>query len=202
MVVKKFVLLALILVLLLAGLSSWGVYHYYFDEFHPQIVDLSKIILQAMLTGAVTFLGLFFTIFSQEGQNKKQKELDFCPCIIVNDFGGLSTTRDIGSINDTEKIVVCCSDDIIRTIDLSICNCKFNYGLNLSVESNSGEYYLGNIKNENINIKITLKNDDYYLVFKFEDAYGLKYEQKIKYQYDNKMKSIRFISCQPTRRKK
>lgn len=199
---KKFVLLMLLVALLLFGLSVGVFCHYYNDKLNQQIVDISKIVFQSMLTGSVTFCGLFLTISSQEYQNQKQKRLERCPCIIVKDFKGLSAARDITSISDTEKIVLCCTDCIVRTIDLTICNCKSNYCLNCSIESQVGSFAIGNIVDQNEKIKIALKDQDDSLVFKFEDIYGLKYQQEIKYQYDSKTKSICFVSCQPTRRKK
>lgn len=197
---KKYIIILFFGAILIVGVSVGFFCHYYSDVSSQHIVDITKIIFQSMLTGSVTFCGLFLTILSQEHQNKKQNNLEHCPCIIVKDYKGLSAPRDITSINETEKIVICCAERFVRTIDLTICNCKSNYCLNCSIKKEDGNYIIGNIKDQNEKIRVALWDQNHFLVFNFEDVYGLKYQQEIKYQYDKDTKAISFVSCQPKRK--
>ena len=198
---KKFVILAIILDLLIIFIAYNAFQNNYLGDENQRIVDISKLVLQSTVTGVVTFTGLLLTIFSQDNQSKRKEQLKLCACLIIKNSSGASASKDITCIKNNPKVIVCDDKPQIRTVECMVENCKKNYALNLSIESVHGEVKLGTIKDECRNIQLALKKEETgELVFKFEDIYGLKYKQKIVYEYQQHINTFQFISKQPKRR--
>lgn len=198
---KKYVIIVLGVALLLASMFAFLYWEYSPNCKNDVISEVVKIGYQAMLTGTVTFSGLFFTILSQEQQSKKKQRIELCPCIVVTECNVTASDHKVESISATGNVRVCCSDKSVKLAEVTIANCKDNYGINLSLLGNECTYPLGNLAEKEVALKIALSPISNKLVFLFEDVYGLKYRQEIHYQYDGQGR-ISFTAQQPTRRKK
>ncbi len=198
---KKYVLIALTVALLIVGVSLFFFMKSYGSDESKQVVEISKIVFQSMLAGSVTFCGLLLTIASQEHQNRRQKALERCPHFVVINATGVSASRDVSSINASERVTVCCGTKTVRTIDCTLCNCKSNYGLNVFLVGNPAKINLGCFSTEQRKLKLALNDGEGKLFLYFEDVMGFKYQQEIEYVL-NSEKVYQFVSKQPQRRKK
>ena len=198
---KKYVLLAIILDLFIICMSYSAFKNNFSGEESQKIAEISKLVFQATVTGAVTFSGLFLTICSQDNQVTKKERMELCACMVIKDSHGTSASKEISSISNNKNVVICSNEGLVRTVECTIENCKNNYALNLSIKSINGEIKLGTIKDNHINLQLALKEGNKGIfVFKFEDIYGLKYMQEISYEYQQTTNEFQFISHQPKRR--
>lgn len=199
---KRYVAILIIICLLFAVILAVAFVMSFDIPEYQQLTELSKVIMQSILAGTVTFLGLFLTICSQENQVKNNLRESLCPCIIVQKSSGLSAIKDVSSQKVGKGVIICTREEKIRTIDCSLYNCKDNYGLNLSVESIHGKVCLGNIENELIDITIAINGEkNGFITLMFNDVYGEKYTETIKYHYRGIDNSVMFNSSEPKRRK-
>lgn len=168
---------------------------------NEKITEISKLVLQSTVTGIITFAGLFLTIYSQDNSFKKKEQMQLCACLIIKNSCGTSASKDISSIISNPQVIICCEESQLRTVECVFVNCKNNYALNLSLVAINGEVKLGTIKDDDLHLQLALKEEKVgRLIFNFEDIYGLKYRQKIVYEYQQYANEFQFISHQPKRR--
>lgn len=195
---KKFILIV-ICFFICSGLI---ICYYYstnsLETFDQQIVTISKILIQSICTGTVTFLGLFFTIYSQEIQNREKLRVELCPCFIVKLNGMPSAAKEYND-NFSNNMVICCNSRKVREVKCDIINCRNNFGLNVAIYKDNLKKYIGSLNgNEKLSITLILDSDNENSFFiNFEDVYGIRYFQKIDYNFIGNR--YNFISHQPTR---
>lgn len=174
------------------------------DECSEKLVVVAQIILQAILSGVVTFVGLFFTILSQERQANDSFILQQRPCFIIDPPNYASVKSVLSEITTKQSLIICHEDGEVRTSQCVLKNVKDNYGINVFIRSeNSNLNYIGNFsKDYGKNVQLVLKaQEDGEFWVEFEDVYGNKYKQKINYKYLDGQNKYQFFSNQPQRRK-
>lgn len=198
---KKIVFLVIILDLFLINIAYERLKSNYVGDGNELIVETSSMIMQSTITGAVTFIGLYLTCLSQDMQDTRKERMELCPCIVVKDSLSPSVIKDENSISKNQKIIICSNMNKVRTVTCSIMNCKKNYVLNLSIRDKNGNREVGTIINEIFTLELALNAENKgELIFEFQNIYGLKYKQKIIYEYQSGIKNYYFISNQPKRK--
>ena len=198
---KKCVFAVIVFDMLIIWIAYNAFQSNYSDVENQQIMEISKLVFQAAVTGFVTFTGLFLTIYSQDVQLKKKERTEICACLIINYSHGTSASKNISNIVNNKNVIICSEEEMVRTVECVIVNCKNNYALNLSVESTCGEIKLGIIKDTPIKVQFALKEEaEGEITFKFEDIYGMQYKQKVVYEYQQRNNEYQFVSQQPQRR--
>lgn len=200
---KKYVVLGIILEVLIIGASIVCYFCFYNNDTTQPLVNFLQIIIQSTITGLITFGGLFFTIWSQEHQTKMKEDKNICPCIIAKKIENITAQRKVTSIKETSETIICTTDEDIRIVKCTFCNCKNTYGLNLFINSKNGNILLSNIKDNDFTLSLAISCTDGYIYFYYEDIYGQKYRQKLTYKYSGSLsEQLRFISYQPERIRK
>lgn len=200
---KKYVVLGIILEVLITGASIVCYFYFYNNDTTQPLVNFLQIIIQSTITGLITFGGLFFTIWSQEHQTKMKEDKNICPCIIAKKIENITAQRKVTSIKETSETIICTTDEDIRIVKCTFCNCKNTYGLNLFINSKNGNILLSNIKDNDFTLSLAISCTDGYIYFYYEDIYGQKYRQKLTYKYSGSLsEQLRFISYQPERIRK
>ncbi len=162
--------------------------------------SISKIVMQSTLTGVITFLGLLFTLSSQEQRYRTENEVVNCPSIVVcpqssPPSGEIKTNRIVANL----PIIYCTSETTKRTVDCTCINCRNNYALNVYVVQNDTKQFISlhNNKKE-LTLVLSSKKEDSFEIF-FENIYGIRYRQKIDYNFQDGYKEVIFISSPPER---
>ena len=158
-------------------------------------------IAQGLLTGTVTFLGLFITLSEQNKVRSEDKEeherlrmeerkKETCPCfyIIFENIYGRGNTND--AIDLSGKAIN------KRAISCSIINARNNVPLNVGLVSPTNSVKSRpNLKRidskfvlEISKLLLSTQNDgECFFSIDFDDIYGLHYRQKICYEFKNEI---------------
>ena len=168
----------LVIIIICCFVFSGIIIYYYcysknsLETFDQQIVTVSKIMIQSICTGTVTFLGLFFTIYSQEIQSKERIRIELCPCFIITSNGKPSTTKEYNH-DLSNNMIVCCNSRKIREVECNIINCRNNFGLNILISKNNSKRYIGSLNyNEKLPVTLILNSDD-------KDSFFINFEVSV-----------------------
>lgn len=174
----------------------------YFDNSNntdpEKIAEISTIVFQSILSGTITFLGLLFTIVTQGFQNESKEKKQLCPCFIIITKGKVSAEIDKIEIKD-EAINVEKNEKSFRIQDCILINVKNNYALNTYFlgTNNKKQYFENNAEHATIlSLALSARGAGNFFVF-FEDVYGNKYKQKIKYFLNDTENEYQFVSKAP-----
>lgn len=200
---KKFIIIAIICCLVIAVISVALFMYYSTDCINEQLTKITSIVFQAILSGSITFIGLFFTVLSQEVHKKEQQKDEVKPCFVINPIESAGPKRLVSELQLSGDVVLCSEAKELRALHCELVNTKENYGLNVSIQCPyETSFYLGSVKKQNHTLKLLLDGvQESYLWLFFEDVYGVKYKQKIVYKYEERYNRYRFTSVQPKRRK-
>ena len=125
---KKIILLVIVLFIVfgiaLCLVFSWNST----DAVNEQIVALSKIALQAIISGFVTFLGLFFTISFNEYQLKYKELIKIRPVLYFKSKEKASAKIERKKITN-ENAILCSNSNSVRTVKCELGNSN-NCGVN------------------------------------------------------------------------
>ena len=181
---KKIIFSTIILCLIIVIVSMMLYFYYSADSFNIQVVEVSKIFTQSILSGIVTFTGLFFTVMAQEIQQKMRCLEELCPCFVVA-CQGFSAKKELSDSGDHYNIRVADGSLKVRDVDGFIKNAKGNFALNVTIYGENKEFYLGYMEKEKEKVGLVLnaENPGEFIIC-FEDICGNKYKQKITYKYD------------------
>ena len=157
---KKFVVISLLIDLIIVIIAVSVFIFNSSDSVEQQIVDVCKIIIQATITGTITFTGLLLTFLSQEQQIKNKNKLELCPCFIIENCNSLSAIKTKDDIAKNSGVLICSTAANIRTVECAIVNCKDTYGLNVSLETCDGAYKLGNLKSQDIELILAVNGKE------------------------------------------
>ncbi|MBQ9887424.1 MAG: hypothetical protein IJM37_11295 [Lachnospiraceae bacterium] len=179
-IILSFIIIGIILCFILIKYSN--------ESLETQITTISKILLQSIVSGFVTFLGLFMTISFNEYQNKQNEKNKICPKFYLVPKERASALKKINVI-DEKNFFICTYSKNAREIECEIKNTRECKAKKIFIKKNL------NIKKKIKNLEckdnicfLTLGNNcRFYRSFKifFEDVMGNKYKQKIKYKYDD-----------------
>lgn len=167
------------------------------------VADVSKQVFSSLITGLVSFTGLLITITFQNQQALHKQLVDIQPCFVVIPDGAASAEKTRDYFQSNGQYYLCSSSTYLRTISSQIKNVKSNaYAINVALTDDLQKihYPLGSYENEPITCDLALKNGTSLFYIDFEDVYGTKYYQEIKYEYNNEHNQYTFIMSQPTRK--
>ena len=170
------------------------------EDFYTNISALSKTAFQAVFSGIITFIGLYFTITFQTSQAIEKKLQDLCPSFIVEEDGVASELKDKHFFeNGNSKTYVCSEMTQLRSCVCLIKNTKAIAALNIELLDDSKAVCLTLGSKAAANEKILLvlsgkKQSMFYICF--QDSDGNKYTQQIDYKFVENNKYV-FISNKP-----
>lgn len=202
MPMKKWVLLAAIIcIVIIIGLGFFIVNNSPCKPIET-LTNLSKDAIQSILTGVITFLGLFFTMSFQHSQTIREKEEAICPNFVVEASNHASANMQY---SDCKQSDFCSAGDVykgnVRTQKIQIDNCKSTFAVNtiLLTKDKNQSHSVGSITHETITLDCTLEAGSSYFYIQFDDAIGTKYSQKIDYEYQKSLNKYTFVSHKPTK---
>lgn len=174
----------------------------YVKSTNDNTLEITKTMMQAITSGIITFIGLLFTILFQEKQSEHKQSTELCPCFVINSDGTAGAKENGTDFDNTSITVICSSAAQVRLIQCKLFNAKNNQALNVSISNNKNENYLGSTGDKELIRNLILKSegvDEFFI--NFEDVYGIKYKQKIIYEYFKDNNNYKFVSNMPEKEK-
>lgn len=183
------------------------VFHMYSNEnISAQIVTISKIMLQSVISGLVTFLGLFITISFNEYQIKQKELIKIRPVLYFEPIEMASALIKKKTIIKSDGFN-CSNSKKVRKLTCTLCNSEnnsvkniylkkllsINMESNYSDTSNDNNLYCLYLNAENSSIL-----NRFYI--QYEDIMGNKYKQTVKYKFDSNKKTYTLKMSIPRRR--
>lgn len=179
---RKIFLFILIVVLILAVIPIVIYLNFYNPESNNAMVSIMGIVIESLLTGAVTFTGLIITFSFQRQHDKENYEKSVCPCVVVKTASDNNSSQKIDSslVDKTELLVT--NEKYVRGLKCNIFNPTSNYILNVKlVGIGEREFPLELKRNKTFKLYLANNNKNK-LVFSFEDIFGNRYRQIIEYE--------------------
>ena len=202
---KDVMIMRKLLILIISSIIALGVFLCLLfswnstDSLNEQIVTLSKIALQSIISGFITFLGLYITISFNERQINRKELIEKRPNLSIDFIGKASSKKNRDTI-DSKNTIICTESKNVRTIDCRIKNLK---------ECEVKRIHIKHSRIISIEIKCLdkfevalcenpIKCKRFYIVY--EDVMGNKYQQKVKYKFEKRKSTYAKTTSEPKRR--
>lgn len=179
------------IVVIVFALISVILYIYYYDSKSSNLMmSILEICMDSLLTGAVTFIGLIVTFSFQRKQDKENYEKNICPCIVVQtaDKARPSQKNINPQLKETELLLTDAKN--VRTLDCKIFNPTSNCILNVKIHIGQNEVPIelsGKSKIYKCHLASGIESE---ILFTFEDIFGNRYMQKIKYKQETSLNYV------------
>ena len=198
---KRIIILVSIcmVLIILAGCVFWGNST---DKKEEKLVRISMQIIGALVSGLVSFTGLFITISFQNKQTKDKQLLDILPCFVVLTEENASAIKNINDLSSGDDAIICTTNNRVREQMCAIQNVKSSFAINVSIRDNldtKDAFVLGSLGGSVQNHQLVLYGDASFFFIHFTDIYGNHYSQKIDYKYSRKINRYLFTLNQPER---